>query len=86
MEVQPTMRQRLNITLPKETVQLIDRVAKKGDRSRVIDMAVRQFVTARSKANLRKQLKEGYTRWAEHDLEFAQAWFPFDEEAWQTLK
>lgn len=80
------MRQRLNITLPKETVQLIDRVAKKGDRSRVIDMAVRQFVTARSKANLRKQLEEGYTRWAEHDRELAEAWFPLDEEACKTLK
>jgi CopG family transcriptional regulator/antitoxin EndoAI len=80
------MRQRINITLPKETVQLIDRVAKKGDRSRVIDLAVRQFVTSRSKANLRKQLKEGYTRWAEHDRELAETWFPLDEEAWQTVK
>jgi len=80
------MRQRLNITLPKETVQLIDRVAKKGDRSRVIDLAVREFVTSKTKAKLRKQLKEGYIRWAEHDRELVQAWSPLDEEAWQTLK
>ena len=80
------MRQRINVTLPKETVQLIDRVAKKGDRSRVIDLAVREFLTARSKATLRKQLEEGYTRWAEYDRQLAEAWFPLDEEAWQTLK
>jgi CopG family transcriptional regulator / antitoxin EndoAI len=31
------MHRRLNITLPEETVRLLDRVAKSGDRSRLID-------------------------------------------------
>lgn len=38
------MHRRINITLPEETVRLIDRVAAKGDRSRLIDEAVRHYV------------------------------------------
>ncbi len=77
------MHRRLNITLPEETVQLIDRVSKKGDRSRFIDTAVKHYVGKAGKANLRKQLKEGYIRLAERDLRLAEEWFPLEEEAWQ---
>jgi len=31
------MRKRVNITLPEETLELIDRVTEHGDRSRFID-------------------------------------------------
>lgn len=53
------MHRRLNITLPEETVRLIDRIAKTGGRSRFINEAVREFVKKRNKVSLRKQLKEG---------------------------
>jgi len=53
------MHRRLNITLPEETVQMMDRIAKTGGRSRLIDEAVREFVQRRQKASLKKQLKEG---------------------------
>src|SRR2546425_124383 len=36
-----TMHRRVNITLPEETIRLIDRVAAKGDRSHFIAQAVR---------------------------------------------
>ena len=35
------MRKRINISLPEETLELIDRVTEHGDRSRFIDEAVR---------------------------------------------
>jgi CopG family transcriptional regulator/antitoxin EndoAI len=79
-------RQRINITLPEDTLRLLDRVAPKGDRSRVIDEAVRFFVAARGKANLRKQIAEGARRRAARDLLLAEEWFGMDEEAWQKQR
>jgi CopG family transcriptional regulator/antitoxin EndoAI len=62
------MHQRLNITLPEETIRLIDRVASKGDRSRFIAEAVRQYVGAHGRTKLRRRLREGAVRRAERDL------------------
>jgi CopG family transcriptional regulator / antitoxin EndoAI len=75
---------RINITLPEETVRLIDRVSKKGNRSRLIDKAVRHYVTDSSRAKLRKRLKEGALRRAERDLRLTEEAFLLEEEAWQT--
>jgi CopG family transcriptional regulator/antitoxin EndoAI len=77
------MRHRINITLPQETVQLIDRVAERGDRSRFIDEAVRDYVSRRSRQHLKKRLQEGASKRAERDLDLAQEWFLLDEEAWR---
>lgn len=76
------MYRRLNITLPDETVRLIDRVAARGDRSRLIAEAVTHYVGRTSRAQLRKRLKEGAVGRAERDLRLARDWFPLDEEAW----
>ena len=38
------MNRRLNITLPEQTVRMLDRAAPRGQRSRLIDEAVRHFV------------------------------------------
>jgi len=77
-----TMHRRLNITLPEETVRLIDRVAKKGDRSRFIAEAVERYVAEIGRANLKRQLKEGAIRRADRDLQLATEWFGVEEEAW----
>lgn len=77
------MNKRLNITLPEQTVRLMDRVAGKGRRSSLIDRAVRRYVKEETKANLRKLLAEGYEANADFDLQLAKEWFPVDEEAWQ---
>ena len=78
------MHRRLNITLPEETVRLIDRVAAKGDRSRLIAEAVAHYVRATGRARLRRRLKEGAMRRAQRDARLAQEWLPLDEEAWRT--
>ncbi len=80
------MHRRLNITLPAETVKLIDRVAAKGDRSRFIAEAVTHYVGSTGRAQLRKRLKEGALRRADRDLRLARNWFPLDEEAWQRAR
>lgn len=77
------VRKRINITLPEETIRLLDEVTAKGERSRFIDRAIRRYVEDSAKANLRRQLKEGYERHADRDLETAEAWLALDEEAGQ---
>jgi CopG family transcriptional regulator / antitoxin EndoAI len=79
------MYRRINITLPENTLKLIDRISAKGDRSRFIDEAVREYAKKRSRAALRKNLKEGAIRDAEQDLAIAEEWFPLEEEAWQKI-
>ncbi len=77
------MRRRINITLPQETVKLIDRVSRKGDRSRLINEAVRGYVREVGRARLRQQLKAGYLQGAERDRHAVEEWFYVDEEASQ---
>ncbi len=67
--------------MPEETLKIIDRVAEKGDRSRIIDRAVKYYVKELGRANLKKQLKEGAIRRAERDLELAEEWFALEEKA-----
>ena len=80
------MHRRLNITLPEETVRLIDRIAKSGDRSRLIDQAVREFLSRKQSASLRKELREGARRRAKRDLALSEEWVPLEEEAWQKAR
>jgi CopG family transcriptional regulator / antitoxin EndoAI len=48
------MHKRLNVTLPEETIRLIDRSAHRGNRSRFIDQAVKYFVRDRGRTHLRR--------------------------------
>ena len=80
------MHRRLNITLPEETVRLIDRVAKSGKRSRLINQAVREFLERKQLASLRKQLEEGARRRAKRDLALSEEWVSLEEEAWEKAQ
>jgi len=77
------MYRRLNVTLPVDTVKLIDRVARRGSRSRLIDSAVRRYVQDLGRTNLKKRLRAGGVERAERDLRIAQEWFELDEALWQ---
>lgn len=68
------VQQRINIILPQETLQLLDAVSKKGERSRVIDIAVRDYVSRAGRMNLRKLLIEGSKVRNNRDLEIARQW------------
>lgn len=73
------LRQRINVTLPVLTVQLIDRVAGKGERSHLIDYAVRSIIDRQGRRNLRKLLREGATQRAQRDRVLAEEWFRLDD-------
>ena len=77
------MSKRINIMLPEETVRVLDRVAPRGNRSRIISDAVMFYVSSRGRSNLAEQLRAGYQATAQRDVEIAQEWFPLEEEAWQ---
>jgi CopG family transcriptional regulator / antitoxin EndoAI len=76
------VNRRINVSIPEETLRLLDRVAQKGDRSRLIDEAVRHYVAGVGRAQLTKRLKEGAVRRAARDLSLAEEWFPLEEEVW----
>ncbi len=80
------MHRRVNITLPEETLALIDRATARGDRSRFIDQAVKYFVRARGQAKLRQLLKQGAEKRAERDLTVASEWFALDDGPWRRSK
>jgi metal-responsive CopG/Arc/MetJ family transcriptional regulator len=80
------MNKRINVILPTATVAVLDRVASKGNRSALIDRAIRRYVRTQSRQNLRKRLKEEALANAERDLQSAAEWFPLEEEAWQVAQ
>ncbi len=80
------MHKRVNVTLPEETIRLIDRSANHGNRSRFIDEAVRHFVRSRGRTRLRRLLEEGAEQRAARDLAIAEEWFPADQGAWRKRR
>ncbi len=83
---QKKLHKRVNITLPSRTLGLIDRVAERGERSRLIDEAVRYYVKEVGRTKLRKQLQAGAVARADRDLGLAEQWFGIETEAWQSEK
>ena len=77
------MQRRINVSLSEEAVRLLDRLAPKGDRSRVLDELVKR--TAHDRAQLRARLKERAIRHANLDREVAAEWDPLADEVWRTL-
>ncbi len=75
------MSKRINVILPDKTVAVLDRVARKGDRSRFIDRAVRHFIETAARANLRERLRQEAIETAGRDLAMAAEWLPLEEEA-----
>jgi CopG family transcriptional regulator / antitoxin EndoAI len=71
---------RINITLPPQTLMLVDRLAEKGDRSRLIDEAVRYYVKEMGRARLRQQLQAGAVQRAKRDRILAEEWFEIESE------
>ncbi len=77
------MHQRINVTLPEDTIRMLNRLTKRRDRSRFIDTAVRSYVKEVGRKNLRERMKAGAIRDADFDLSLAEDWFQLDEESWR---
>lgn len=71
------MYKRINITLPDSTVRLLEleRAAGKGEWSRLVDDALRQYLRGVTRKSLRQRLKEGAIHRSERDRAMAEEWF-----------
>jgi CopG family transcriptional regulator/antitoxin EndoAI len=76
------MSVRINVILPEETVRVLDRVAPRGNRSRLISDAVVYYISSRGRSNLAAQLKAGALANGGRDMSIAEEWFPLEEEVW----
>ncbi len=70
---------RINITLPGETIALMDRTAPLGKRSRLIHDAIHFYIRGRRQAELKKQLKNGAQERALRDQALAADWALLDD-------
>ena len=78
--------ERLNISLPRETVGLLERVTTKGNRSRFINEAIRELAKGRSRTQLRKLLEEEGRVNRDRDLQLIEEWAAVDQEAWRASR
>ena len=85
------MNQAIQIALPEETIQLLDRFTNPSEtpeeiiiqRSHLINEAVKDYIAQKQKEILKQQLKEGAIQRSERDLNLAEEYFNLEEEAWQ---
>jgi len=73
---------RLNITLPAKTVEMLETVAEKGNRSTFIDLAIKNQIRETRKQELCEQLKAGAIANAERDLAMVREWGQIRDETW----
>jgi metal-responsive CopG/Arc/MetJ family transcriptional regulator len=65
---------RINITLPEDVVDILEKSAKNGEKSSYIAKAVRAYSKTQSKRMLIREMIEGYQATAHEDLEEADFW------------
>jgi CopG family transcriptional regulator/antitoxin EndoAI len=76
------MYQKINITLPEQTLHLIEQMTGRKNRSRFIDEALKYYMEQVGKIKLREQLKQGAVKRAERDLKLSQEWNGLEDDAW----
>jgi CopG family transcriptional regulator/antitoxin EndoAI len=81
------MARQLQITLPEDTMQLLDRWLASSDYpekeyNNLIHEAIKLYIMEQPRNYLDQPLKEGAIVRAERDLNLAQYWFSLEEELW----
>lgn len=73
---------RLNVILPKDLVESLNDIAGPRNRSRVISESIREYLKLKKKAELDKQLEEGYRASAKENIAMAAEFEASDLEGW----
>jgi len=73
---------RLNVTLPKDLVESLKNVAGSRSRSRFIAESIKEYIRQKNKADLDKQLEEGYRATAKENVALAREFEEIDLEGW----
>lgn len=80
------MAKRINVVLPETTLSALDRLGKRGERSRLIDKAVQHYLVTRSAEGIREQLTAASIRDRDLDSEVAVDWADVDKESWRHIE
>lgn len=72
------MTQRINIVLPKNTIDLLDKATKPGGRSQFITQAVNYYLIEQKKAKTKRLLVEAGRVHAKRDKQLAEEWLNID--------
>jgi len=83
MNVTSKTRKRINISIPIETLQLLDEIAPPKKRSQFVAKAITQYANEVKRLQLRERLKAGYIANAESDRKIAEEWFPIEQEVYE---
>ena len=59
---------------------MLHRAVPRGQRSRLIDLAVRRSIDEQGRADLQKQLELGATARSERDRQIAEDWFTLPDQ------
>jgi len=78
-------RKRINITIPEDTLELIDRI-REENRSAFINRAVKVYANRLERAKVKNQLKQAYQERAKEDLTAVKEWEPVERELWDKLE
>lgn len=70
--------ERVNITLPTQTLKRLRHASEERSRSRFIAEAIEFYLKEKGRATVRTLLRAGGKRHAERDRELAEEWFEFD--------
>lgn len=73
---------RINVTLPRELIESVNDIAGPRSRSRLISESLREYVRKIKKAELEKQLEEGYRAAAKESIALAEEFEAVDLEGW----
>ena len=73
-----SLRERINLTIPKSTLRLLNKEVEKGKRSQLINIAVLEYLSSARKAHVRSMLKEGALATKDRDDEITNDWFNFE--------
>jgi metal-responsive CopG/Arc/MetJ family transcriptional regulator len=73
---------RLNVILPKDLAESLNDIAGPRNRSRVISESIREYLRQRKKAELEKQLEEGYRAAAKENITLVKEFEAVDLEGW----
>lgn len=73
---------RLNITLPKEVAESLNRMTEPRKRSRFISAAIVERIERRQKEKLEKDLEEGYRATRQEALAISKEFETADLEGW----
>lgn len=79
MKTQTATHERINISLPKSTIKMVDKLAQKGGRSKFINAAIRHIISKKGSSNIRDLLQEQGMARHQRDLAIAEEWFALDD-------